>query len=249
MVKYLLAVAAALLLPVTAMAADMPVVPCPAIQAVPFPAFADPPNLRAWTRKQLPHWLLPGCARWDSRKFDILVALAGTFAYAGDADDILRRFAAVSGWRGIQYWSSMDGRSEPFILEQSAVVSDSDDSPRADFTLAELKSRRPLYFTQQDNRSTSTVTYRMRLDEAGSDRFVIEVENVSTMWIVLPVLGPGDIRVTYIVQNLGPGRWGYYSLTGVNGSSGHAESVTSRAVAVYRHVSGLDLLQQAVPPP
>ena len=76
--------------------------------------------------------------------------------------------------------------------------------------IAELKSRRPLYFQQQDNRSTSTVTYRMRLEDAGADRFVVTIENVSTMWLILPILGPGDIRVTYIVQNIGPGRWGYY---------------------------------------
>ena len=243
------AAVAALLLPSAAGAADQPVVPCPSGASAANPTFANPPNLQAWSSKDLPDWALPVCAHWGSRQFETLVALSGVFDFPGSTDDILRRFAAVSKWRGVQYWSAMDGRSEPFILDQSAVVGDEDDSPRADFSLDELKSRRPLYFVQQDNRSTSTVTYRMRLDDIGSDRFVLNIENVSTMWIVLPVLGPGDIRATYIVQRLAPGRWGYYSLSGISSAHGHADSVTARAVAIYRHVAGLDLLQQAVPPP
>jgi len=91
-----------------------------------------------------------------------LTVVAGSFRFSGSADDLLGRFAAISSWRGIQYWSITDGSWETLITDSTAV-GDRPAKRRPDFTVAELKRKGPL-FVQRDNRSPANVTYRMRVD-------------------------------------------------------------------------------------
>lgn len=146
--------------------------------------------------------------------------------------------------RGTRYWSITDHRWETLITDSAAVEASNRDRRRADFSVAELKAGQDLYFVQQDNRSSGEVTYRMRIEDAGPDRFAITMENVSTASLFLFTLfEPGDLEATHIVQRLSPTSWGYYSLSGVRESGllpgSQAASNVNRAAAIYRHIAGV----------
>jgi hypothetical protein len=247
LVRGLSAVLAAVVLlsPAIALPDGSPFPPCEAGAPSPYPPFGDPPNVRTWRARDLPPgWTPPGCIRWAAQHFTLLTALSGRFHFEGEADDLLARFGSISAWRGIQYWSVNDGRFLTFITDSAAVVASDRAQRRADFAIEEMAPGVDLYFVQKDNRSSGEVTYRMRVEENARDHFVITIENVSTIWfVVLPVFGPGDVKATYAVERLGPGDWGYYSLSGVKegGSAltGNEASYINRANALYHHVAGL----------
>jgi len=182
-----------------------------------------------------------------------LTAVAGSFRFSGSADDLLGRFAAISSWRGIQYWSISDGSWETLITDSAAVGDESGDNRRPDFTVSELKTGNDLYFVQRDNRSSGDVVYRMNVVESGLDHFTIDIENVSSVWLfVVPIYAPGDLVSTYFIERRSPTLWGYYSLWGVrSGGVGRDQeaSYVNRALAIYWHVAGMTPDQRAAPSP
>jgi uncharacterized protein DUF6675 len=232
-------------------AADMPSPPCREAASPILPRYADPPNVMSWRGADLAGWAPPTCANWATARFTRLTAVAGSFRFAGSADDLLGRFAAISNWRGIQYWSVTDGNWETLITDSTAVGDETGDSRRPDFTVAELKTRKDLYFVQRDNRSSGDVIYRMRVVESGLDRFTINVENVSSVWVfVFPIFAPGDLVSTYIVERLSPTEWGYYSLSGARSSDvgrDQEASYANRALAIYRHILSVPFDRNAAP--
>jgi hypothetical protein len=76
------------------------------------------------------------------------VALAGRFSYRGGADGLLARFGAISASAGIQYWSVTEGGWRTLITHATALDGPDVTHPRADFTLAEMRSGHNLYFAQ-----------------------------------------------------------------------------------------------------
>jgi hypothetical protein len=174
----------------------------------------------------------------------VLTALAGTFKFAGTADDLLLRFGALSAWRGIQYWSVTDGRWDTLIADAAALDGSSAARRRADFTLGELKSGANLYFLQQDNRSSNAVTYRMKVEALDANRLIITVENVSAVSVfIFTAYDAGDLKSTYVFERLSPAVWGYYSLSGAREGlafvGNHDSSYLNRALAIYRHLAGI----------
>lgn len=232
-----------MLFSIAAPAVDGPHLPCGVSARLPDPLYSDPPTIRTWQGKELAQgWVPPACVHWPARQLAFLTVLAGRFSFNGSSDGLLERFARVSAWRGIPYWSATDQRWETLVTDASAVTLPDATQRRADFSVAELKDRKDLYFVQQDNRSSGEVTYRMRLEEDDGDRFVITIENVSTVWfVVLPLFGPGDLQSTYIIERLSPTGWGYYSLLGVRVATlgSHAASYANRAAAIYSHITGV----------
>jgi hypothetical protein len=212
------------------------------------PPFAAPGalNLATW-RDGDPTAVIrpPDCSNWVGWGSSLVVALAGTFRAEGGADAVLARFAAVSSLRGIRYWSVSDGRWRTLITDASALAGPDARLRRGDFSVAELKSGRDLYFAQTDNRSSGKVVYRMRLSQLGPDRFVISVDNVTGVWLfILPLFSPGDLHSVYVLRQLSPGLWGYYGLSGIReGATGlfgsDRASLINRAAAVYRHIAGI----------
>ena len=74
------------------------------------------------------------------------------------------------------------------------------------------------------------------------DRFVLTVDNVTGVWLfLLRLFGPGDLQSLYVLERLGPGRWGYYSLTGVRegllARRGDRASYVNRSMSIYRHIT------------
>jgi hypothetical protein len=178
-----------------------------------------------------------------------LTALAARFRFTGSADDLLSRFAAQSAWRGIKYWSVTDGRWDTLIDDAGALSGADLRQIRSDFTLAELKSGKDLYFQQEDNRSSNAVVYRMRVVSADSIRLIVTVENASAVSLFLFTLfDPGDLESTYIFVKLGPTNWGYYNLSGARESfamiGDHRASYLNRAAAIYRHLLGIPTDQE-----
>jgi hypothetical protein len=135
--------------------------------------------------------------------------------------------------QGIRYWSVTDEQWRVLVTRSTAVKSATSAERRADFSAAEMKQGRDLFFAQRDSRSTGEVVYRMRVLEAAPDRLVVESENVSPIrTFVFTWFKPGELRSA--------GVWHYYALTAVGAkqSDSNMRSLINRAAALYRYVSG-----------
>jgi len=241
-----------LLWPGLAAATDGPRPPCDGPPRPQWPAAGELPRVQIWQTDELrPRWLPPDCLGWPADDVTRLVALAGRFAHAGDGDALLARFAAVSGLRGITYWSDREERWEELVLEAAALTSPDPAQRRDDFSLSELKTGTAHYFLQRDNRSSGIPMYRLRVLQRAPDRIVLNIANVSDVsyWRI-PLFPPEALQSSYLLQRLGPGEWGYFSLSGSR-EPGMAflldrpASFKNRAVALFRHVA--DVPETAVP--
>jgi hypothetical protein len=194
----------------------------------------------------------PDCADWPYWGSSLVVVLTGRLHAAGGADMLLARFGAISSFRGVRYWSVSDQRWRTLISDASALSGPDAAKRRVDFSIAEVTSGKDLYFTQADNRSSGQVVYRMRLSQAGPDRIVATVENVSGIWLfILRLFAPGDLHSLYVLEKLSPGVWGYYSLSGMREGAtallgSDRASLINRANAIYRHIA--DMPTDAEPP-
>jgi hypothetical protein len=137
------------------------------------------------------------------------------------------------------------------VTSATAVQGPAETRPRADFTSQELRRGNAVYFLQSDNRSTGSVLYRMTVLEAGPDRVVVAMENVTAIRLLLITLFPPEsVQTVDFLERQRDGSWGYYSLmrTRVASSfltSGFTSSYVNRAAAFYRHIAGIP--QDAVP--
>lgn len=223
--------------------------PRPPCAGAPSPAYAEPgslPAVRMWTGDELgADWLPPACTGWHPLAFRTLVAAAGRFRFESGAEGLLARFAAVSAFAAIRYWSVSDKGWENLVTSASALSGPDAAMQRPDFQVAEMAGGADLYFAQNDNRSTGDVVYRMRVREIDPDQLVVEMENVSAVrYLVIPVAGPGDLQWLYFLERRSPDEWAYYSLarTGAGANSltqGHEASYVNRAAALFRHFAGL----------
>ncbi len=212
--------------------------------------------MHVWAGTDLgPDWVPAACTGWRPLAFRTLVAAAGRFRFNGLAEDLLARFAAVTALTTIRYWSLSDQRWENLITSASALNGPGASMHRSDFRIDEMTAGADLYIVQNDNRSTSEVIYRLRVQAFDSDRLVVETENVSAVrYLLLPLASPGDLQALYFLERLTSNEWGYYSLarTSANTSSligGHEASYINRAVALFRYIAGMptDLEPPAVP--
>ena len=231
--------------PATARSEGGPIAPCSSDGTAPNPSFAESPNARIWRAGEIaPDWEPAACISWAASRFTVLTAIAVYFQFDGSVDDLLAKFGAVSGWRGILYWSVTDGRWDTLITDAAALDLSNHQERRTDFTLSELKSGADLYFSQKDNRSSQPVIYRMRITAIEPNRLVVTIGNVSAVTLfVFTLFDPGDLESTYIFEKVSPASWGFYSLSGVRERAAvignHEASYLSRAAAIYRHLVGI----------
>jgi len=241
----LLWLAAFILLTAEALAAA----PSPPCGAAPSPSWPDPgaaPVVRVWQTSALDTpWRAPDCLAWGDGEVSRLVVLAGRFRHAGGSDGLLTRFAAISALRGLPYWSVSDQRWQPLILAASALTDAKARRPRSDFALDELPAGAVRYFAQQDNRTSGMPMFRMQVLQRAPDRLLVTVVNEeSVSYWRLPLFPAGTLRSSYLLQRLGPGDWGYYSIAGSREPALAAlldrdASFRNRAIALYRHLTAL----------
>ena len=235
------------LLALPAAAQDTPQPPCGMAPLPGYAAIDAPPRVHLWKGPALASWLPPACTGWAAQADGLVVALSGRFRHTGNHKDLLRRVGAVSGLQGIRYWSVFDGNWRVLVTHAAALNSNDADRRRADFSPDELiaanaKTGRALYFVQSDSRSSSGVVYRFRVLEASAQRIVIATGNHTPVRSYLFTLfDPGELRAVYFYERLGGDLWGFYALSSASGGyAGRSEaSLINRAVAFYRHFSGV----------
>jgi hypothetical protein len=131
-------------------------------------------------------------------------------------------------------------RAESESTRSGLVGDGATQEPRADFSPAEVRSGKDLYFAQSGNRSAGSVVYRRRAMDAGQSRIAIAVENVASVRLMsITLFPPGSVQTVHILERQSDGGWGYYNLTRTRASSsllsgGFAPSRVNRAVTFYR---------------
>ncbi len=219
--------------------------PQPPCGRPPHPFYAEngeQPNFQVWGKKSLASWTPPPCTGWTDGVSNLLVALAGTFSHAGSADELLNRFGAVSTMRGIRYWSVTDKDWRVLVTEAVGLGGPDSKDRRPDFAAPEMKAGLDLFFAQHDSRSTGEVVYKMRAREAGADRIVLELENVTPVRaFIVTVFKPGAMKFLYFLERRTGANWGFYALLSANSSNaeGNEASFINRAAAFYRHFTGV----------
>jgi hypothetical protein len=149
----------------------------------------------------------------------------------------------------MRYWSTTHKQWQTLIVDAHALADLQPSHHREDFTPDEMKEGKVLYFEQVDNLS-GTAIYRMHIAEASADRFVFDVENVSTMrYFFVTLFHPGEMQSIYFLDRESDDVWRYYSMvrTGRNASRlamGHEASSINRAVAFYRALVGIPTDQE-----
>jgi hypothetical protein len=193
----------------------------------------------------------PACADLIKGQFSLYVTLTGQLAPA-TADNLLRRFGAVSALHGLPYWSFSEGRRETLIRDAVPVSGTGEQMPASDFALSDMKNGSDLFFRQTDNRSASGVIYRMRVLEHAQHRLLIAVENTSPVkFLFMTLFQPGDLQTVYLLEQAKDRTWRYYNLSGIRGSSwatgsGSEKSYMSRALSMFAHFAGHEVAD--VPP-
>ncbi len=219
--------------------------PTPPCGGAPVPGYAPlgaAPHVLTGTGAALSATLdLSACVHWDARNMSLVVLLAGQFRDNAGVEDLLARFGAISRRPDIRYYSVTDKKTEPLITAASAVTSADGQTGRGDFTPAELADGALHYFVQEDNRSSGEVIYGLRTVIATANSLVITAENTTPVQsYFIRLFDPGDLRVTYYLNQLAPGIWGFYSLSGIQESSvtgNHRDSYANRAIAEFNHIA------------
>jgi len=149
----------------------------------------------------------------------------------------------------MRYWSTTHKQWQTLIVDAYALTGSQSGQRRADFTPDEMKEGAVLYYEQVDNRTGQEV-YRMQIDEASTDRLIIDVRNVSTIrYLFVPLFPPGEVQSIYFLDRESEDVWRFYSIvrTGKNASrlvTGNESSAINRAVAFYRYMVGIPTGQE-----
>ena len=221
---------------------DRPRLPC-ALEAPwpPYPTIGSAPIARAWVIQD--EYGL-GCADWPRGTPVVVVALAARVSGRDALSDIVQRFAAVSAYSSIRYWSVTGKRWGPLLARAHALAGNPDGAPRTDFSPAELRQGSVLWFAQRDNRATTDVTYRMSVLERHDNRLVISIVNQTAIhWHFVTPFDPGTVLSYWFITRETADVWDYYYVMLAAGNFGAASRYTAsyinRAVAYYRYSVGI----------
>jgi hypothetical protein len=226
--------------PLAVAADDPPQTPCGTAPNPPYARADAQPNVRVWNGGDQRVRISARCNA-SAEDFKVVIGLAGTLHFEGSTEQLLARIGAVSQMQGIRYWSVTDKQWRVLVTRSGAVRSGTAAEPRTDFSAAEMKQGRDVFFAQRDSRSTGQVVYRMRVLETARDRLVVETENVSPIkTFVFTWFRPGELRTVHFLTRRSAAVWNYYALTAVDAkqSDSRMPSLINRAAALYRYVVG-----------
>ncbi len=230
----------------SARATEGPKPPCAGEAHPEFPTVDARPKIRVWFGGDIEGgWVPAECTGWDKREFTVLVALAGRFHHDSGVEGVLRRIAAISDLKSMQYWSATRKRWRQLVPEAYALKGPDKALRRPDFSLEEVRSGEDLYYWQKERSVAGNIVYRIRLRESGPERIILEMENaVLVKRFLFTLYEPGQQQLIHFMENEGDGNWRYYSLLRVKSNigatvRGHEASFINRAVAIYRYFAGV----------
>jgi hypothetical protein len=223
--------------------------PQPPCRGETFPAYPAPgesPAIALWTATgTAAEWMPPTCTAWHGNSATLVVGLAARFYNPENADALLARIGAISALRGVRYWSVTDKKWNAMFTRASAMETPKPESPRGDFSPAELRSGRDLFFLAADNRSGDDAVSRLHVRDAGNGRLIIETANVTPLrWFFISFAAPDDVQTWYFLEHETGNSWRFYSFTRVLYASRFFSDVVpnasyiNRAVAMYRYIIG-----------
>jgi hypothetical protein len=229
--------------------AETPVVPC-AGQRIEFPAVGAEPVIRIFKETDVAGWKPPACTGWPAEKFEFIGTAAASFRHNGDAMELARRYAAISEYAAMRYFSPRRRAWRELSFEAFALRDANPASKRRDFTPAEFVPGTPRYFWQRGATEAppplpGSIDLVNRIDilERTPDRLVVAVTSEPGTVTVVMRLSRGDFRVVYFLerdQNTHDG-WHYFALTSLAGIAALGADNFYRASArgVFRHTVGL----------
>ena len=233
--------------------------PRPPCDAAPDPAHAPvgaPAAVRIWRAGELvAPWVPPGCLRWRTRGFAVLIAVSGRMAANDGHRRMIRRLTDTAGLSAVRYWSFTRKRWRPLFLEVVALEGPDPARRRADFTVDDIRAGRDYFLWQKENSLATGMIFRNRALEISENRLVLQQENVSPSYIAfLKVLGRRELETVAFIDRERGDVWRYYSLSRV-GHDGETvadaglASLVNRLVAGYRYLAGIptDLEPPAAP--
>lgn len=238
------AAAVIVLLAAASVHAQEPETPQPPCESrAPVPSYANAGEaaaMQTWTELQ---WQPPTCVGWPGGRYRFVIAMAGRIEAADDVA-LRRRIGAISGSRGLRYWSVTDNASR-VLIKDAAALSAPNGARREDFTADEIRAGAVLHFVEEDNRSSTPVRYRMLVLEATRDRIVVETENLTPVESFLITLFPaGSLRAAYIMSRLDKSTWGFHAISASTSEANPVvklakASYINRARALYGHFAGI----------
>lgn len=230
--------------------------PTPPCQVQASPAHSAPaaaPAIASWQEADLDKlgWAPPACTGWPAAsRSKSVVAVAGRFRFAGDADALLVRAGAISTLRNVRYWSTKDKAWRPLVIDAHALAGGGAKAERRrDFTAPELTKGSQAYYWMDDSRS-GAVVYRMRVLERDAQRLVLAHDNASPVRAYgVTLFEPGALQTVEFLERQGPDMWALYLLTRIDRgasvfASGHEASSVNRAVARFRQLAGIPTDQE-----
>lgn len=241
----LIVIAAILYGEASSRADTLPQPPCGSATFPPYPGLEVSPTVKAWDPAESGRdWTPPACTGWTDSGFTTLVVVAARFRHASGTEGLLRRIGAISGHKGIRYWSTTHKRWQTLIIDSHALSDATGDRRREDFAPGEMGESKSLYFQQEDN-LTGKAVYRMRIRSASHDRLVFDTENTGTVrYLRLSMFRPGGLQTITFLDRESQDVWRYYSITRTDRKAslmiaGYATSSINRAVAFYRYLAGI----------
>ncbi|MGI9414578.1 MAG: DUF6675 family protein, partial [Hyphomicrobiales bacterium] len=200
---------------------------------------------------ELKNWHAPACLDWEDRPVTVLIAAAGRFDHDGTVDELLVRLGAVSVYASIEYWSWSRKRWRPMFERSVALSVPIRTAVRQDFRADELLPGDRVLVLQDESGPVDEIIMRFSIVDRTTDRIEIAVTNVTPARIALLTLfepGGSDMRLS--IERESEGRWTYYSLTRLSGSTLLARtalerSYANRAEAMFRYLAGAERQQGA----
>lgn len=224
--------------------ASGPVPPC---GGAPLPAYAGqqaPPSLGIWTGGELHKdgWQPAPCLGWTGES-RLVVALASTFQSSQSLDQLLQRFAAISAYPMVKYWSTTRSQWRPLASESGMLAQPQETAAAPDLAGAALQPGRDFYYFENGDVGGRS-TYRLRVVERTPDRAVITSENVSPIRVaIVTAFEPGALQLATYIERAGPDTWRLYQITRVGTASSslvgnYTSSYANRLEALRRHLAG-----------
>lgn len=229
----------------------------PPCEGQPQPAFAQPgapPAIATWNEADAntAPWRASPCLRWTGGPPRMITALAGTLQ-ANSLDELLDRYAALSRYPSIRFWSTTHQAWEPFANSAGFV-----DGPEAHYSQPDLKAAdfvtgRTFYYYEIDR--TGRTIHRLTVHRRTQDAVELSTDNVTAIrYAPFTVFEAEALKTSTFIQRLGPGEWGYYQTIGA-GAGADFIAVRSpspyinRLTALYRYMAGIpaDSLPPAAP--